>query len=159
MRAEGFGLRVACHRFPFPHRRLVGGEKQSGSKRAAVQRKALPDDMIVGPAKHLRPGRPASPGRMNIVRLKPEKVENLSRQIVAAMEKDERVVLLSGHDEIERAVRRLFLEDLEREDELMKEVDQIMETHRAKISGKNIDVQVLRRKIRDQLVRERKIVL
>ena len=62
MRAEGFGLRVACHgstelaevRFAFSPPTLLEGEEQSGSKQAAVQRKAIPDDMIVGPAKHIR---------------------------------------------------------------------------------------------------------
>jgi len=93
------------------------------------------------------------------VRLKPEKVEDLSRQIVAALQHDERVKLLVPAEEVDRVVRKLFLDDLQREDELMREVDQIMETHRDKIAGKNIDVHLLRRKIRDQLVRERKTVL
>jgi len=42
---------------------------------------------------------------------------------------------------------------------LMDEVERIIEEHRQKIAGKNVDMQVLRRKIRDQLARERKLVL
>ncbi|MCX8037070.1 MAG: DUF507 family protein [Candidatus Sumerlaeia bacterium] len=93
------------------------------------------------------------------MRLKPEKVEDLSRKIVAALQQDTRVKFLKSADEIERTVRKVLLDDLQREDEIMKEVDEIMEKHRNKIVGKNVDVQVLRRKIRDQLTRERKIVL
>ncbi len=93
------------------------------------------------------------------MRLKPEKVEDLCRQIVAALRHDERVKVLVPTEEIERAIRKIFLDDLEREDALMKDVDKILDSHRGQIAGKNIDVQIMRRKIRDQLVRQRKIVL
>jgi hypothetical protein len=93
------------------------------------------------------------------VRLKPEKVEDLSRQITAALEKDGKTTCLAPAEEIERAVRKVFVADLKREDELMDEVEKIIDQHRDKITGKNVDMQVLRRKIRDQLVRERKLVL
>jgi len=78
---------------------------------------------------------------------------------MAALRNDARVKFLAGADQIEHAIRRILLADLQREDELMREVDRIMEAHRGKIIGKNIDVQLMRRKIRDQLVRQRKIVL
>lgn len=93
------------------------------------------------------------------MRLKPEKVEDLCRQIVTALKNDTRVKFLAGADQIGHAIRKIFSADLQREDELMQEVDRIMQAHRGKIIGKNIDVQVMRRKIRDQLMRERKIVL
>jgi hypothetical protein len=93
------------------------------------------------------------------VRLKPEKVEDLSHKIAKELEEDSRVTLRGTPEEIERETRRVFLDDLRREDELMEEVERIIQEHRGKIIGKNIDLQVLRRKIRDQLVRERKIVL
>jgi len=93
------------------------------------------------------------------VRLKPEKVEDLSRQITEMLKSDSRVKLLVPAEQIEVAVRKLLLADLQREDELMAEVDKIMDANRNKIAGKNIDVQLMRRKIRDQLVRQRKTVL
>lgn len=93
------------------------------------------------------------------MRLKPEKVEDLSRQILAELQKNPQVELLAPPDRIEHLIRRIFLEDLRREDALMDEVEQIMKEHARKIAGKNVDVQLLRRKIRDQLVRARKIVL
>ena len=93
------------------------------------------------------------------MRLKPEKVEDLSRQITEMLKSDSRVKLLVPAEQIEVAVRKLLLADLQREDELMAEVDKIMDANRNKIAGKNIDVQLMRRKIRDQLVRQRKTVL
>lgn len=93
------------------------------------------------------------------MRLKPEKVADLSRQIAEALKADSRVAFEAAIEEVERAVRKVFLGDLRREDELMEEVERVIETHREKIAGKNVDMQVLRRKIRDQLVRERKMIL
>lgn len=93
------------------------------------------------------------------MRLKPEKVEDLSRQITAELQRDKRVQLQVPPDQLEREVRKIFLDDLRREDALMEEVEQIIQAHRHKMVGKNIDLQVLRRKIRDQLARERRIVL
>jgi hypothetical protein len=92
------------------------------------------------------------------VRLKPEKVDDLARKIADALRSESSVELLNPA-RIEHEVRRIIFDDLKREDDLNDEVDRIIQEHRAKIAGKNIDVQVLRRKIRDQLVRERKIIL
>jgi hypothetical protein len=91
--------------------------------------------------------------------LKPEKVEDICRQIVAALKGDQRVKMRAPAGQIELAIRKIFFDDLQAEDALMQEVDRIMEAHRGQIAGKNIDVQIMRRKIRDQLVRQRKIVL
>lgn len=93
------------------------------------------------------------------LRLKPEKVEHLCTQIVAALEKDDRATLVKPKDEIAFEARKVFVADLRAEDALMDEVEKVIEEHRTKIAGKNIDMQILRRKIRDQLVRERKIVI
>ena len=93
------------------------------------------------------------------MRLKPEKVEDLCRQIVAVLKSDARVKMSVPGEQVELAIRKILLDDLQREDELMQEVDRIMASHRGQIAGKNIDVQIMRRKIRDQLVRQRKIVL
>jgi hypothetical protein len=94
-----------------------------------------------------------------MVRLKPEKVEDLGRKIARDLQNDPRATLLKPPEEVEREARRVILDDLRREDELMEEVERIIEEHRQKIAGKNVDMQVLRRKIRDQLARERKLVL
>jgi hypothetical protein len=91
--------------------------------------------------------------------LKPEKVEDLCRQITEALKRDTRVKFLGSAEQVELAIRKLFLADLQREEELMAEVDKIMDANRSKIAGKNIDVQIMRRKIRGQLARQRKIVL
>jgi len=93
------------------------------------------------------------------VRLKPEKVEDLCRQITEALKRDTRVKFLGSAEQVELAIRKLFLADLQREEGLMAEVDKIMDANRSKIAGKNIDVQIMRRKIRGQLARQRKIVL
>ena len=93
------------------------------------------------------------------MRLKPEKVEDLCRQITEALKRDTRVKFLGSAEQVELAIRKLFLADLQREEGLMAEVDKIMDANRSKIAGKNIDVQIMRRKIRGQLARQRKIVL
>lgn len=93
------------------------------------------------------------------VRLKPEKVEDLCRQIVAALKSDARVKMPAPAEQVELAIRKILLDDLQAEDDLMQEVDRILQAHRGQIAGKNIDVQIMRRKVRDQLMRQRKIVL
>jgi hypothetical protein len=92
------------------------------------------------------------------VRLKPEKVDDLARKISDALRAEAGVELLNVA-RLEHEVRRVIFDDLQREVDLNDEVDGIMKEHQAKIAGKNIDVQLLRRKIRGQLVRERKIIL
>ena len=44
------------------------------------------------------------------MRLKPEKVEDLSRQIAEALKQDSRVVVLKSGEELEREIRKVFLE-------------------------------------------------
>ena len=93
------------------------------------------------------------------MRLKPEKVEDLSRQITEALKADKRVGVIGSPEDVERAIRAVILADLRSEDELMEEVERVIESHRDKIAGKNVDMQVLRRKSRDQLVRDKKMIL
>ena len=93
------------------------------------------------------------------MRLRAEKVEILAKRIVANLKKMQRLEFVAPADQVEGAIRRVFIEDLRREDDLEKEAEQILKQHQQKIHMQNLSYNTLMTRTKQQLARKRKLVL
>jgi hypothetical protein len=93
------------------------------------------------------------------MRLKADKVENLSKQIVRNFKTLKKLQLTAGEEQVEGAIRRVFLNDLKREDDLEKEAEQILKQYQNKIAMQNLSYNTLVSKTKQELARKKKIIL
>jgi hypothetical protein len=93
------------------------------------------------------------------MRLKPEKVENLSRKIFAGIKGLNRMQIVAAPEQVEGAIRRIFLQDLRREDDLEKEAEEILKRHRVAIDRQNMSYNTLVNRTKQELAKQKKIVL
>jgi len=93
------------------------------------------------------------------MRLKPEKVEYLAQKILQSCRGLKKMQVVQPDDAVAGAIKRVILNDLRREDDLEKEAEQILKQYRMKISLQNLSYSTLLAKTKQQLARERKIVL
>lgn len=93
------------------------------------------------------------------MRLKPEKVEHLARKIATEFKGLQRLEFVASPEQVEGAVRRIFLNDLKREDDLEKEAEQILKQYQQKIHMQNLSYNTLLNRTKQQLAREKKLVL
>jgi hypothetical protein len=92
------------------------------------------------------------------MRLTDAKIRYLSEKLAAWLEARDDVVLPRGRDAVALELARVIRDELRLEDELEAEVEQVIRSHRSRI-GADVDVSLLRRKIKKQLAKERGIVL
>jgi len=93
------------------------------------------------------------------MRMSPEKVKDLAARIVEMMAAHEKVRLNEDETALRVAVGGVILDDLEEEDDIDREVDELIQKHSAEIDEGDIDVDVLRKKFRAQIARQRGVVL
>jgi hypothetical protein len=92
------------------------------------------------------------------MRLTDAKIRYLSEKLAAWLDGRDDVALPKGREVLALELARAIRDELHLEDALEAEVEQIIRSHRAKI-GADVDVSLLRQKIKKQLARERGIVL
>jgi len=93
------------------------------------------------------------------MRLSPEKVKDLAGQIVAMMAAHDRVHLNDEETALRVAIGGVILDDLEEEDDIDREVDDLLRKHASDIEAGDIDVEVLRKKFRNEIARRRGVIL
>jgi hypothetical protein len=93
------------------------------------------------------------------VRLSERKIRYLSDRIVAWMERRGDVEFLDRHDVVALAVGGAITQELKLEDDLDDEVERVLKDYQNQIRGQNMDMILLRQKIKAQLAREKGIVL
>ena len=93
------------------------------------------------------------------MRLSERKIRYLSHKLTAWLAGRNDVELLERDDVIELAVARAMVQELRLEDDLDDEVEKVLKTYQTQIRGQNMDMSVLRLKIKNQLAREKGIDL
>ena len=93
------------------------------------------------------------------MRMSPEKVKDLAGQIVAMMADHDKVHLNEDETALKVVVGGVILDDLEEEDDIDREVDDLLRKHARDIEQGDIDVEVLRRKFRSEIARRRGVIL
>lgn len=93
------------------------------------------------------------------MRLSERKIRYLSGKMVRWLAARSDVKLLDRPEVVELAIARAIGEELRLEDDLDDEVEKVLKEHQASIRGQNMDLMLLRQKIKAQLAREKGIVL
>lgn len=93
------------------------------------------------------------------MRLSERKIKYLSHKLTQWLSERPDTTLLERNDLIELAVGRAIVQELRLEDDLDDEVEQVLKDYQNQIRGQNMDMSVLRLKIKNQLAREKGIVL
>jgi hypothetical protein len=93
------------------------------------------------------------------MRLSDRKIESLAEKIVRWLESHSGVELLAARGDLLAALVEEFQQEKAIERELDEEVDRILQQNEARMRQENVDSWVMKKKIRQQLARERGIVL
>ena len=93
------------------------------------------------------------------MRLSDRKIDSLASKLVAWMDKNQNVELIADPSAIHAAIVEEFQDEKEKERQLDEEVDRILEENEARMRSEGLDTWVLRKKIRQQLARERRMIL
>ena len=93
------------------------------------------------------------------MRLKPEKIENISKKIFAGVKGLQKMEVLAQTEQVEGTIRRVIQADLRREDDLEKEAEEILKSHRVAIDRHNMSYNTLVNRTKQQLAKKKKIVL
>jgi hypothetical protein len=93
------------------------------------------------------------------MRLSGPKIQSLGDGLAAWLARREGVEVLVQPEVLARELVAAIRGELRREDELDEEVEALIRQHRAQIQGQNVDLSVLRLKLKKKLARERGIVL
>lgn len=92
------------------------------------------------------------------MRLTPDKVDDLVRQIVDSLKEGEDAAV-ENENRAAGVAREAILDDLRREDELDDQVRALLKRHAGQIHGDNLDYTLLFQRAKRQLAREKGIVL
>ena len=93
------------------------------------------------------------------MRMAPEKVKDLAASIVSMLQEHDGIRLNEDETALRVIVGSVILDDLEEEDDIDREVDDLIRQHAAEIDSEDLDVEMLRRRFRSEIARRRGIVL
>jgi len=93
------------------------------------------------------------------MRMAPAKVKDLASSIVSMMQEHDGIHLNEDETALRVIVGSVILDDLEEEDDIDREVDDLIRQHSAEIDSEDLDVEMLRRKFRSEIARRRGVVL
>jgi hypothetical protein len=93
------------------------------------------------------------------MRMAPEKIKDLAASIVSMMQQHEGIHLNEDETALRVIVGSVILDDLQEEDDIDREVDELIRQHSAEIDAGDLDVETLRRKFRSEIARRRGVVL
>ena len=93
------------------------------------------------------------------MRFSQEKVKDLARQVVEMMQAHPKVTLEETPEAVAVEIGSVILDDLREEDDIDREVDELLRAHAGDIESQDMDVETLRLKFRQQIARDRGFVL
>lgn len=93
------------------------------------------------------------------MRLTPRKIEYLAGKLLKMMQENRRIHLSAAPDLVQRTVEDILFTDMQTEDEIDAEVDTLLARHRGEIDAMDMDLGLLRVKMKRELARKRGFVL
>jgi len=93
------------------------------------------------------------------MRLTEAKVRYLAARMVTELGRRDDVSVIGGPENVEAEIAKVIRENLLAEVALDREVETVLERYRREIASGNLDVDLLRQKIKKQLARERGVVI
>ena len=93
------------------------------------------------------------------MRLSEPKIRYLSEKMATWLADREDTELLVSREALAGEIGSVFREEMRVEEELDEEVERVLGQYRKQIDSQNMDIEVLRQKIKRQLAREKGIIL
>ena len=93
------------------------------------------------------------------MRFSQDKVKDLAAQIVAMLEENPKIHTQVESKALGVAVGSVILDNLREEDDIDREVDELLRQHDHEIDAEDLDVETLRRKFRQEIARQRGFVM
>ena len=93
------------------------------------------------------------------MRLRKEEIDYVVWRIVRKLKEGDEMMVVGSEDEVAECIRGAVIGDLQVEDELNREVDEILKAHQSEILKESVDYRRMFQLIKNKLVRERNLVL
>ena len=93
------------------------------------------------------------------MRLTPRKIEYLAGKLLKMMQESRRIHLSAPPELLQRTMQDILYTDMQAEDDIDAEVDQLLSRHRGEIDAMDMDLGLLRLKMKRELARKRGFVL
>ncbi len=93
------------------------------------------------------------------MKLTKEQVEKLSDFILKRLEDRNLIILKTARERLLERINGIILDDLKTEDDLDREVEEILRTHSGAVDSSRVDYRKMFNMIKGKLARERGIVL
>lgn len=93
------------------------------------------------------------------MKLPKEQVEKISKLILERLKDRDLIVLKAGEEKVLERMTEAVLKDMRAEDELDREVEEILKSHSGTIDSGKVDYRKMFNMIKSKLARERGIVL
>lgn len=93
------------------------------------------------------------------MKLSIEQVDKISRIVVERLKEKDLVVFKAPENKVLERMHEIIMRDLKAEDDLDREVEEILKTHTGSIDNQKIDYRKMFSMIKGKLARERGIVL
>ena len=93
------------------------------------------------------------------MRLTPRKIEYLAGKVLKMMQDSRRIHLQAPADLVQRTIEDILYTDMQAEEDIETEVDELMRRHRGEIDAEDMDMGVLRAKMKRTIARKKGFVL
>ena len=93
------------------------------------------------------------------MRMRPEKIQDLAAQVTEMLRRNPKVELLASESAIRVAIGSAIRDDLEEEDEIDREVEELLNRHAREIENEDMDLSELRLKFKRQIARKRGFII
>ena len=93
------------------------------------------------------------------MRMRPEKIQDLAAQVTEMLRRNPKVELLASESAIRVAIGSAIRDDLEEEDEIDREVEDLLNRHAREIENEDMDLSELRLKFKRQIARKRGFII
>ncbi len=93
------------------------------------------------------------------MRLSKRKIEYLSGKVLSLMQDNPRIHVTANMDLVRRTIEDVIFADMRTEEEIDEEVDVLLGQHRGEIEALEMDLGVLRAKIKREVAKKRGFIL
>jgi len=93
------------------------------------------------------------------MRLSPAKIEYLSEKLLKMIQDNNRIHITSSTDLVYRAIADTIYANMQAEDDIEDEVDALLGQHRGEIDAMEMDLGVLRNKMKREIAKKKGFIL
>jgi hypothetical protein len=93
------------------------------------------------------------------MRMRQEKIQDLASRVTELLRQNSQVEFLASESAVRVAIGSAIRDDLEEEDEIDREVEELLNRHARQIENEDMDLRELRLKFKRQIARQRGFII